>query len=285
MYQESIEDFLSIPGVLGVALICQQWSQQSVPPQASQLYLYTKDITLDENKKQLLTQDTKQNIAKIPERIDFFKFRIAEYYACIYKLNSDLTLLVLTSTDIAAVQLRPLAAKQLKARLQKDVDTTVATFKFLTQSSQNIAVRELEDVGNDRNQSLEKVTVEDLLNALNRLSQFSSEYIGKKIVTNYWQSTRPSFEWLDNFHLNHAAKIEFSGVIKEPITALQHQWLKDWTAAFIKKCSQIIQDFPRMIEKKGLDEQNQRLLLTPPVVNNKNGYIAKSEVNVTVRKP
>lgn len=283
MYQESIEDFLSIPGVLGVALICQQCLQQSVLSQASQLYLYIKDITLDENKKQLLTQDIKQNIAKVPERIDFFKFRIVEHYACTYKLNSDFTLLVLTSTDIAAVQLRPLAAKQLKARLQQDIDATIATFKFLTQSSQHTAVG-LEDAGNYQNQSLD-ITVEDLLNALNSLSQFSSDYIGKKIVTNYWQSTRPSFEWLDNFHLNHAAKIEFSGVIKEPITALQHQSLKDWTAAFIKKCSQIIQDFPKMIEKKGLDEQNQRLLLTPPVVNNKNGYIAKSEVSVTVRKP
>ena len=238
MYQESIEDFLSIPGVLGVSLIRQQCLQQSVPPQASQLYLYTKDITLDENKKQLLTQDIKQNIAKVSERIDFFKFRIAEHYACTYKLNSDFTLLVLTSTDIAAVQLRPLAAKQLKARLQQDIDATIATFKFLTQSSQHTAVGGLEDAGNYQNQSLD-ITVEDLLKALDCLSQFSSDYIGKKIVTNYWQSTRPSFEWLDNFHLNHAAKIEFSGVIK-PITALQHQWLKDWTAAFIKKCSQII---------------------------------------------
>ena len=60
-----------------------------------------------------------------------------------------------------------------------------------------------------------------------------------------------------------SAKIAFSGVIAEPVSAVQHLWVKEWTAAFIKRCSQIVQDLPTMIEQKGLDEQQKRLLLTP----------------------
>ena len=114
---------------------------------------------------------------------------------------------------------------------------------------------------NSDNAPLEvKVTVEELLKALNHLSRFNSNYIGTKLTANYWQLTRPNFDWLDNFQINRSAEIAFSGAIAEAVSASQHQWVKEWTAAFIKQCSRIIQDLPTMIEEKALDEPNKTLL-------------------------
>jgi len=151
------------------------------------------------------------------------------------------------------------------------IDGSIITFKLLTR---NVPQPEgVSTAGTAQSYSLGekpsnaplevKVTIEDLLNALNHLSQFSSNYMGTKLTANYWQLTRPNFDWLDNFQINRFAEIKFSGVITEPVSVLQHQWVKEWTAAFIQQCSQIIHALPTMIEEKSLDEKEKRLLLTP----------------------
>lgn len=261
MNQEIIHDFLKIPGVLGVALI----KGQALP------YFYVKEQTMEWHKKYALTQSIREGITKTPEEVDFFEFRVMGYYVYTYKLNPNLSLLVLTDTDIAANKLRALAAKQLKATLQRDINNTITIFKLLTEKipqpeAVSIVVTAASYApGNSDNAPLEevKVTIEELLKALNLLSQFSSNYMGTKLTANYWQLTRPNFDWLDNFQINRSAEIAFSGASTETVSALQHQWVKEWTAAFIKQCSQIIQDLHTMIEQKGLDETNKRLLLTP----------------------
>lgn len=232
MNQEIIQNFLNIILVLGVALIDER----------SQLYFYVKEQALDWKGKQALKQSILQVIVKTPERSEFFEFQVMGYYAHAYTLNPNLTFLFFTRTDVSANKLLALSAKQLKAAMQRDIDSTVTTFKLLPVEA----------------------TVEELLKALNQLSQFSSNYLGTQLTTNYWQLTRPSLVWLDNFEINRSAEITFSSVITEPVSALQHQHVKEWAAAFIKRCSQIVKDLPTIIEQKGLDELNKRLLLTPP---------------------
>jgi len=263
MNQEIIQDFLKIPGVLGVALI----HGQALP------YFHVKEQILKWHEKQALAQNIRQTIVKAPEEVEFFEFQALGYYAYTYKLNSNSSLLVLTDADITANKLRVLAAKQLKAALQKDIDKTITTFKLLTRKIPQAGA--VSTAGNGESYALGdnssntllkvKVTIEEILKALNHLSQFSSNYMGPQLTANYWQLTRPNFDWLDNFQINRSAGIAFSGVITEPVSTLQHQWVKEWTAAFIKQSSQIIQDLPAMIEQKGLDEPNKRLLLTPPI--------------------
>lgn len=260
MSYEPVQTYLTIAGVLGVALIQKQ----------ELLYFYVKEQTFEWNKQQAITQSIRQRIAKT-EVFELFEFQVMGYYAYTYELDSNLSLLVLIDSDIAASRLRPLATKQLKVALQGDIDGTITEFKLLTRK-----IPQLEAVStagstesyplgdNSSNTPLKvKVTIEELLKALNHLNQFSSNYMGPQLTANYWQLTRPNFDWLDNFQINRSAVIVFSGVITEPVSTLEHQWVKEWTAAFIKKCSQIITDLPTMIEQKGLDEQEKGLLLTP----------------------
>ncbi|MES1025513.1 hypothetical protein ABN584_21685 [Gloeocapsa sp. BRSZ] len=260
MYQEFIHEFLKIPGVLGVALI----QGQSIP------YFYANNRKIEGHEKHSLIEILQQSITIVSSEVDCFKFQVKEYYAYSYKLNYHLSFLVITDTDIAKNQLRALAAQQLKAILQKDVDQTIKTFKLLTEAFSQIQVfsnkakPELYAIKNS-SLSLEEVSlnITELLNALNRLSQFSSNYIGTKLTANYWQLTRPNFDWLDNFQVNRSAELVFHGALTETVTAQQHRIVKEWVAAFIKKSSQVIQDLPVMIEEIALDETHRRLLLTP----------------------
>lgn len=252
-----IQNFLNLPGVLGLGVVLLH-----------EHYFYFKDETLDRPEQQAVTKRIVQNIVKTPKEFDFFDFPVLGYYAYIYKINPDVTLLVLTQLDLVAFKL--LAAKQLKPVLQEDIEDTIAIFKLITKNfSENIAdltsVNTKVDILGDtyENALLERYfTIKDLLDALNHLSRFISKYLGVKITENYWQLTRPNFDWLENFKINCSAEIIFSGLDTEYVSAWQNEWLKDWTAAFIKQCSQIIRDLSDMIDEKCLNEQEKRLLLT-----------------------
>lgn len=273
MNQEIIRDFWNLPRVLGVALLHGQAGQ----------YFYFKEQILDWE-KQALIQMILDTIRKNTQKFDFLKFQIMGYHAYTYKLNPIFILVFLTPTDIIANKL--LVANELKAALQEDIGRTITTFELLTKkipqskAASNANNADSYDPGKSDNAPLKvTVTIEELLNALNHLSQFSSNYMGKKLTANYWQLSRPNFDWLDNFRINHSAKITFSGALTEPVSALQYLRVKEWTTAFIKQCSQIIRDFPTIIEQKGLDEREKRLLLTSPAGDKEIGLTPHLPVN------
>lgn len=257
MNQQIIRDFWDLPGVLGVTLI-----QEEEEP-----YFYVKK-RMANWEKQALIKMISPIIVKSSKRIDFFEFPVMGYHAYAYRLNPNLTLVVLSPSEIVTVKL--MAGAQLRVALQENFETAIITFELLSKEIQktkavSTAKSTKPEASENSNTCLEvKIPLEELLNALNHLSKFTSNYMGSKLTANYWQLTRPNFKWLENFQINHSAKIAFAGAIVEPVSAVQHLWVKEWTAAFIKRCSQIVQDLPNMIEQKGLDEQQKRLLLTPP---------------------
>lgn len=98
------------------------------------------------------------------------------------------------------------------------------------------------------------VKIEDLVVAFNQINQFSGSYLGSTLTFNAWQSTRPKFDWLDNFQLNRTKSIAFSGIITQTVDAIQLQWLQEWVTAFIYQISQTIKDFAISIEQKRIGE-------------------------------
>ena len=66
----------------------------------------------------------------------------------------------------------------------------------------------------------------------------------------YWQSSRPVFEWLDNFEMTESTEIIFDGELDTVLTPTKLQWLQAWLKTFIKNCSQIIQSYPTMLDLK-----------------------------------
>lgn len=98
------------------------------------------------------------------------------------------------------------------------------------------------------------VTIEDVVAAFNQINQLSTSYLGSILTFNAWQSTRPKFDWLDNFQLNRTKNITFSGITTQTVDAIQLQWLQEWVTAFIYQISQTIKDFAISVEQKRIGE-------------------------------
>lgn len=106
------------------------------------------------------------------------------------------------------------------------------------------------------------VKIEEVVNALNQLSQFSKEYLGNSITTNHWQSTRPDFEWLKHFQIERSAKFTYLSQPPEFVTFEQLQSVREWTTVFVKRSSVIIRDFSTIIEQQKIGELSAGVLLT-----------------------
>lgn len=110
-----------------------------------------------------------------------------------------------------------------------------------------------------------QIDLREILAALNQLSQFTTQYLGTAVITNYWKSSRPKQEWMENFQVDRSAKITFASPnasgVRQPITPEQHQWVRDWVTAFTKRCSQVIRDFPSIVDQNALNERQKSLLL------------------------
>ena len=112
-----------------------------------------------------------------------------------------------------------------------------------------------------------QVTLKELLATLNHLSQFTTEYLGTAVIANYWKSSRPDIDWLDNFQVSRKAEITLSGSVPEAISESetvsreQIQGIHSWVAAFIERCTKVIRDFPVLVKQKALNPRQQELLL------------------------
>lgn len=110
-------------------------------------------------------------------------------------------------------------------------------------------------------------TVFEAIAALNHLSQFTTQYLGTHVIANYWKATRPPSDWLATVQVDRTAQFTVIGsppqAAKAPLTTPERQWLQEWVTAFIKRCSQVMRDFPAIVEQKALNDQQKALLLEP----------------------
>lgn len=152
----------------------------------------------------------------------------------------------------AAVKVR-----QLETLIQRHQTLTVQNLSS-TEMLVEVERRIFETIGLKRvaigTTSKVKVTVEELVNALNQLSQFSKSYLGATLTANNWQATRPDLDWLDNFQIDRSAEIRFSSVVIEFVSVLQLRRVQEWVTAFIKRVSQTIRDFAAIVKQKKIGE-------------------------------
>ncbi len=103
--------------------------------------------------------------------------------------------------------------------------------------------------------------LDELLAALNKLSHFTTQYLGKVVVTNYWKSSRPTSSWLAEFEVDRSGQISHP---KQAVIACdpeQLQQMQSWVAAYIKRCKQVIRNFDQMLEHDCLDSRQRQILL------------------------
>ena len=103
--------------------------------------------------------------------------------------------------------------------------------------------------------------LDELLAALNKLSSFTTQYLGKVVVTNYWKSSRPDSSWLAEFEIDRSGQISHPKQKAIACTPEQHQQIQSWVTAYIKRCKQVIRNFDQMLEQDCLDTNQRQMLL------------------------
>ncbi|GAB4462553.1 MAG: hypothetical protein OHK0037_13640 [Elainellaceae cyanobacterium] len=107
-------------------------------------------------------------------------------------------------------------------------------------------------------------TLKELLTAVNQISQFTTHYLGPTVVANYWRSTRPAMEWLNNFEIERSAQIAYKGstpaALSQPLSNEQQQGFQEWINAFIQRCSRVIRDFSTLLDQGVLDVRQKAFL-------------------------
>jgi hypothetical protein len=109
--------------------------------------------------------------------------------------------------------------------------------------------------------ALEEYKLDELLAALNKLSSFTTQYLGKVVVTNYWKSSRPDSAWLSEFEIDRSGQISHPQQKAIACTPAQHQQIQLWVTAYIKRCKQVIRNFDQMLEQDCLDTRQRQMLL------------------------
>lgn len=280
MKREVVQDFLNLPGIAGVALIDGR----------SRPYFFGMDTTLNFRQKEALAQGIQQVIETTPSDFKFFEFQFIRHQIYIYKLEHSITLLVLTreglvySTFVQAIE-------QIKVELQGDFASAIATFRLLagtsttqplnpgiSTSENRIAAAPVRPVPVEAVPATPKldsidpaspdpIALKEALTALNHISEFTRQYLGAIVVANTWKSSRPSIEWLQQFAIDRSGKITLAETASDAaqtlISSEQQQWLQQWTAAFTKRCSIVLKDFPILLQHVVLDDRSKAILLPP----------------------
>jgi hypothetical protein len=103
--------------------------------------------------------------------------------------------------------------------------------------------------------------LDELLAALNKLSHFTTQYLGKVVVTNYWKSSRPTSTWLSEFEVDRSGQISHPKQAAISCDPEQIQQIQSWVVAYIKRCKQVIRNFDQMLEQDCLDIRQRQILL------------------------
>lgn len=286
MKREVVQDFLNLPGIAGIALMDGR----------SRPYFFGLDQTLNFQQREALAQGIQQVVDTTPTGFESFEFQFANYSVYIYKLEQGAILLVLTDENLelkAYLQ----GISQLKSELLGDITKAVATFRLLAGSislsgqnywgeSQSQAASNASgsttqsNAGGANTQSTSSASdpalltkppnLGEVLSALNSLSQYASQYLGKAVVSNYWKSSRPDLDWLDVFQIERVGKISLAPSsqtsLQEEIDDEHQKWIKMWVTAFTSRCAKVIRDFPALIEQEALDDRQRQILLSDVTV-------------------
>lgn len=245
MKQEGISDFLNLPGIVGVALMDGQ----------SQPFFADLDRAFNLQQNEALSQGVLQVIETIPEDFESFEFQFSAYQVYIYKLIFGRVLLVLAHQNLDYSDYSQ-KIKFVQEAIQTDFEGAISTLRTLT-----VSQTPDEPIEKPKPQP-SSATLQDVLAALNHLSMFTTQYLGIPIIVNYLKSTRPDQEWLQQFQIDRAAHVSFSSTESDiSLSTEQQQWIRDWMAAFIRRCSKVVRDFATIVEQKALNPQQIVLLL------------------------
>ncbi|PZV09688.1 MAG: hypothetical protein DCF32_01880 [Leptolyngbya sp.] len=260
MKRQVIQNVLNLPGISGMALIDGR----------NRPFFFGPDISLNSHQQDALAQGIQQVVETTPAHFDTFTFRFANQLAHIYKLDQGLILLVLITDQMPLIDYRT-AIGQLKATLVEAPHNAVPTFRLLagcvtlggTHTTEGAAGAQALEPATPQRGTLAP-SCQEVIAALNHLSDGATQYLGKTMVINTWKQSRPAHPWLERFEIQKDGHFTAATGGQASLTGEQHQWIKDWVTAFLGRGGRTIRNFQTLATGQTLTPQEQGLLLESP---------------------
>jgi hypothetical protein len=259
MKRQVIQNFLNLPGISGVALIDGR----------NRPFFFGSSIRLNSHQQDVLAQGIQQVVDTTPATFNTFSFRFTHQGVHIYKLDQGVILLVLTDVS-QPMQVYRSAVKHLIATLMEEPHNVVPTFRLVAgcvtlngqpspHGSPDGSLGPIPSTGVSDQGNL-VITSQEVVAALNHLSDGAAQYLGKVIVANTWKQARPAQPWLEQFHIQPNGSFSVDGAPPGALTPEQQQWIQDWVAAFVKRGSRTIRNFQSLVSETALTPTEKALL-------------------------
>jgi len=270
MKKQVILNFLNLPGIVGLGLIDGH----------SRPYFSGIDRALNFQQKEALTQGIQQVVSTTPPGFESFDFRFAQRDAHIYQLGNGVILLVVTDEQLERASYET-TVLDLKETLETDPHSAVSTFRLLAGST--TLNKPFESVATSATTPAASASPtppaaavsastttpaehpwRECLAALNVLTDATAQYLGKIVVANTWRNTRPDKKALSDLqidrggHFNLKADAAISS--SDLISAEDYKMIHNWVAKFVQRCSMIIRDYPEMVLRQCLTDQQRAVL-------------------------
>lgn len=94
-----------------------------------------------------------------------------------------------------------------------------------------------------------QVSIVQIINSLNYLSQVGCRYLGSSMTVRYLQQSRPPYQWAKSFHITDKGLVHYEGKLTEMVNMAELKWYQQWVAKYINTCSMIIKQFGDLLEK------------------------------------
>ncbi len=250
MSREVVQDFLNVTGIVGVALL-----NRRIRPCFVQL-----DERLDGNQQLALSQGLMQVVGDTSEEFHTFEFYFAEAWVWLHKFPNGVILLVLAEPRLEqATYQKHLAC--LQAAFIQDMYQVLSAFKQqagAVTSGNRTLIRTLgtvpkppappKSVEQYRKPTQALPPRSAIVAAMNELSTYGTQYLGKMVVANYWRSSRPNVPVLQKFEIDRQGRISH-GEGDTPCPEDELQALRDWAKGYVERCSQVIRNLEAMVRQ------------------------------------
>jgi len=239
MSRELIQSLLNLRGVSGVVLA----NRRNRP------YFFGVENLLDRT-KQMMAQGLLQIAENIPDTFDTFTFHFAGSCVFIYKLGQGTLLIAITSPELPTNEYQQIMAKIMHL-VAVDPYNTIATLRSLvgtsssSHSTSTIPSAQLPSTPAAPAATEHKLS--EVLQQLNHLSKFTTQYLGKVVVANYWKSTRQQTVWLAEFEIDRNAQLSHPKASTAGCSPDQQEQIKQWVKEYIKRCQQVIRNFDQLV--------------------------------------
>ena len=242
MQRQLIQNFLSLPGVIGVSLM-------PLGPKNSLGQAYSLGFPNGNGPDQppLLVEGIQQIIKTTPAFLEFCEFQLGPYQVELHKVDSDAAVLILREGN---------QSSQYSKAVSELMQFIKADYTALVESIQSLGTK---DRDSQLTASAQQATAPlgDVVAAMNSLSQVTIRYLGTQLVANHWRSVQDT-DGLKAFSVDSDGIITVTSG-QQRVSPEQLADIRLWTQRFHQRCTRIIRDYDVLV-KQALPPHHWQLL-------------------------